>query len=380
MACQSGSVEALLMAVYIVTGKLGNGKTLVTVGRIKEALERGCRVATNLDLNLVSMLGRNAKTGELIRIPDKPMVEDLEAIGQGYKGPYDESKFGLLVLDECGTWFNSRNWQDKTRKPVNDWFLHARKLRWHVYLIIQDVSLLDSQARDALAEFIVYCRRLDNIRLPFIGAPLQFLTGGRVSLPRIHRAKVVYGSDDLIHDVWTYRGNHLFSCYKTDQLFLADYPHAPHCLLSPWHTRGRHSVPMTGENIMRITKIYWRRFKSPVALATGLLLGAFAAFMKFASLPQSVAASSPAAVVPQNIQPDQPPPIITALGKLRITGVYSINGELRYQFNRTDDSEENHGAYLTDVDLSRAGVTLMPRSECRVDAFYSDAKITISCL
>ena len=43
------------MAVYVVTGKLGNGKTLITVGRIRDALAQGCRVATNLDLDLVAM-------------------------------------------------------------------------------------------------------------------------------------------------------------------------------------------------------------------------------------------------------------------------------------------------------------------------------------
>ncbi|EIZ7053106.1 hypothetical protein MPC41_004474, partial [Salmonella enterica] len=51
------------MAVYVVTGKLGSGKTLVSVSRIQERLAKGCPVATNLDLKLhnMPMVGRYAK-------------------------------------------------------------------------------------------------------------------------------------------------------------------------------------------------------------------------------------------------------------------------------------------------------------------------------
>ena len=45
------------MAVYVVTGKLGAGKTLVAVGKIKDKLNQGCKVATNLDLNLDKLIG-----------------------------------------------------------------------------------------------------------------------------------------------------------------------------------------------------------------------------------------------------------------------------------------------------------------------------------
>lgn len=263
------------MSVYIVTGKLGNGKTLVTVGRIRDAIRAGCRIATNLDIDLVSMFGKQGRNINLMRIPDKPNIDDLNAIGKGYDGiEYDENKFGILVLDECGTWFNSRNWQDKSRKDVNDWFLHARKLGWHVYIIIQDISMLDSQARDAIGELLVTCKRMDKIRVPFIGPMIKTLTGINVTMPRIHRAKVTY-ADGLVSDVWVYRGNDLFRCYDTRQSFIQNYPHGTHSLLTPWHTHGRFAIEMNWRNMMRITKIYWKRFASPVALGTGLLLGAF---------------------------------------------------------------------------------------------------------
>ena len=40
------------MAVYAVTGKLGSGKSLVSVSRISDALIKNLKVATNLDINL----------------------------------------------------------------------------------------------------------------------------------------------------------------------------------------------------------------------------------------------------------------------------------------------------------------------------------------
>ena len=326
------------MSVYIVTGKLGNGKTLVTVGRIRDAIRAGCKVATNLDINLLSMFHKNARHINLMRIPDKPTIEDLNAIGKGYDGAdYDESKFGLLVLDECGTWFNSRNWQDKTRKDVNDWFLHARKLGWHVYIIIQDISMLDSQARDAIGELLVVCRRLDKLRVPLIGGLFKTLTGINLTLPRIHRAKVTY-ADGLISDVWVYRGDDLFSCYDTRQSFIQNYPHHTHCVLPPWHTHGRYSVPMTWSRLMRITKIVWKRFASPVALATGLLLGAFVTLVT--RQPQLVPSASAQG---QSISQEQvatrlPHQVQNPFQGYQVFLVGDISGELLFQVNLPDGS------------------------------------------
>jgi len=70
------------MAVHVVTGKLGSGKTLVSVSRIQDYLARGRIVATNLNLKLHHMprVGRFARKTHVIRIPDKPTLEDFQAI------------------------------------------------------------------------------------------------------------------------------------------------------------------------------------------------------------------------------------------------------------------------------------------------------------
>lgn len=229
------------MAVYFVTGNLGAGKTLAAVGRIRDYVNQGRRVATNLDIYCDQFRRKKNRNVDITRIPDKPSVSDLDAIGQGYAGTdVDENRYGLLVLDECGTWFNSRNWNDKGRKAVNDWFLHARKLRWDVLFIVQDLSIIDSQARETIAEHTVFCKRLDRVAVPFTA--FTKLLGFRLRLPKIHRAIVKYGTTktSLTVDTWTYMGHDLYKLYDTEQAFGASHYWGPASMLTPWHLVGRY--------------------------------------------------------------------------------------------------------------------------------------------
>lgn len=263
------------MTVYFVTGKLGAGKSLMSVSRIREALERSAPVATNLDINLAMMLGRNKRNTRLLRIPDKPTIQDLRAIGIGNK-TYDEKKNGLIVLDECGTWFNSRTWNDKSRQEVINWMLHARKLGWDVIFIVQDISIVDKQARLALGEHVVFCRRLDRMKIPIIGTWVSFLTLGQISLklPKFHIGIVKYGdnANSLTVDKWPLYGTDLYAAYDTKQAFSDHYPHRVYSVLPPYYTHGRYSVPMTLRNIMRITKIYARKYSRVFAFMAGIAL------------------------------------------------------------------------------------------------------------
>jgi len=134
------------MPVYLVSGKLGAGKTLACVGRIQDAVRDGKRVATNLDLKLERLFSLHAgkpvrspqgiapaQAVQVLRVPDKPTAHDLDVIGMGNES-MDESKNGVLVLDELGSWLNSREWADKSRQGVIDWLIHSRKKGWDVYL------------------------------------------------------------------------------------------------------------------------------------------------------------------------------------------------------------------------------------------------------
>ena len=70
------------MAAYVVTGELGTGKTLQAVAKIRDALQRGVPVATNIDLRVERLVGPH-KSFKLTRLPDWPTAEDLERLGDG---------------------------------------------------------------------------------------------------------------------------------------------------------------------------------------------------------------------------------------------------------------------------------------------------------
>jgi len=235
------------MSIYIFTGKLGNGKSILAVSRIQAALKQGRRVATNLDLRLENMLPADNRDALVIRLPDKPTADDLDMLGKGCDS-VDESRYGLLVLDELGSWLNARDWADKGRQQVINWLIHSRKMRWDVIFIVQHSNMLDKQVREALMEYLCTCKRLDRVRVPFFGLLGQILTlgawNGRVG--RLHMGVVTYaaGSLDqrnaLVTDRWFYRGTALFNAYDTEQVFSSTYPHGPYSYLPPWHTTGRY--------------------------------------------------------------------------------------------------------------------------------------------
>lgn len=230
------------MAVYIITGNLGAGKSLCSVGRIEDYLLDNRRVATNLDLNIEHLTAKNSKSS-YTRLPDKPRISDLELLGKGYEGKkIDEKRNGLLVLDEMLDFFDSRSWRDPERAPLLSWFRHSRKHRWDILFLAQDVESLDGQLVRQLCEHLVICRRLDRVKL------LGF------TLPRLHVAQVYYAKNKSgpAVDRWMYKGTRLFNAYDTEQCFtdqkelfkgnLLDM-RAPYSALSHWHLVGRYDEP-----------------------------------------------------------------------------------------------------------------------------------------
>lgn len=254
------------MSSYFITGKLGSGKTLVAVGRIFDYLAQGRPVATNLDLHLEKYLKPSSKK-TYIRLPDKPSVSDMDLLGYGNVTP-DEELNGLLVLDELGSWFNSRSWQDKTRAALLDWFIHARKYGWDLLLIVQDISMVDAQLRGMLGEHLVVCKRLDRINIPLVGWLMKSL-GMKGKLPKIHSARVHYGETiaDLVVDRWMYRGTDFYPAYDTKQIFSPSYQHGIFSKLSPWHTIGRYQQVLSWRQ--RLAKLLYEATKPPERAVIG---------------------------------------------------------------------------------------------------------------
>jgi len=223
------------MAVYLVTGKLGTGKSKWCARRAQQAIKAGRRVASNMDFYL-DKLNPSTRKARYMRIPDKPTVTDLEAIGHGNPESYDEDRNGLLILDELGSWLNSRQSLDGARKAVVDWMIHARKFGWDVLLIVQSAMMIDKQIREGIGEYLVSCYRLDKLKLPVVGWMLDMLYPGAGRLPRLHVAatKLQLGPGTFhVVDRDFYKGDDLHAGYDTRQAFVADSEASTFTALSP---------------------------------------------------------------------------------------------------------------------------------------------------
>ena len=231
------------MTDYAVTGKKRSGKGLFCVGLIRDALLSGKRVVTNMDIWPDQMLPPLSRA-TIIRLPDCPTVEDMETLGRGYEGDYDDERNGLIILDEASKYFNARQWGDKTRQPLLDWLIHSGKLGWDVYYQMQGLEQIDKQVRSTQVEYHVSVKRTDRWPIPFI-TPAAKLFGLTIRFPKMHVGTYRHGCDSqaLIVDRKFYRARDLWHAYDTRQVFVdRGHPDAVglHSVLSPWHTRGRY--------------------------------------------------------------------------------------------------------------------------------------------
>ena len=230
------------MTDYAYVGKKGTGKSKHAVITMRERyFKRGRAVASNLDIDLKAMFGVQSKK-TYVRVPDKPSELDLLAVGHGNPDSYDEEKNGALVLDELGTWMNSRSFADKSRAGTMDYLAHARKHGWDCYYIMQDINQVDKQLREAFIEQTVRHIRFDKVRIPFVGGLLSLLFGERAGyMPKFHVATSRLGTNpqDVVCDRAMFTGKDVEKCYDTRQIFEANYQHGAHSVLSPWHVEGR---------------------------------------------------------------------------------------------------------------------------------------------
>lgn len=230
------------MSVEFVTGKLGSGKSLYIIRQIQERLRKGLRVATNIDLYPEYIVGRKNRNCP-IRLPDRPRLADLEMLGRGCED-YNEKQFGLLVLDECSHFLNARTWNDKERAQLINWFTMARKKRWDVRFLVQDINMIDKQVRDALCQYLVVCRDMSSVKIL------------KISLPKSHLVLKFFGdnTNSVVVDRHFFRAAELYKGYDTSQEFSEDlfFPEegepidmrAAYSQLSAWHVYGRYYQPV----------------------------------------------------------------------------------------------------------------------------------------
>jgi hypothetical protein len=209
------------MPGWIIQGVRSEGKSLCAVGKIKEYMLRGRPVATNLTLFLDKFL---PEENDVIsyRLPDHPRLEDFLLLPPAFDPKYkSEDMNGLLVLDELGTWLNSRNWNDKKRLEMLNWLFLSRKDHWDLILLAQDHEMIDAQVRTTLCDYLVQASRLDRQKIPYL-APILGALGLNQFMPRVHRYHVFYGLSTAQPpvDTWSYTGKDFYDGYDTNQKFL----------------------------------------------------------------------------------------------------------------------------------------------------------------
>ncbi len=338
------------MTVYVVTGKLGAGKTLVAVGRIRDYLFQERKIATNLDLNLNYLIGVKSKNANVLRLPDVPSLDNLESIGLGYDGEYQgEEKNGLLVLDECGSFLNARDFNDKNRKGLLDWVIHARKRRWDVVFIIQHLEALDKQFRLMFAEHTVFCMRFDRIPIPIFGFLIRIITGYRLMMPKMHRGLVKYGSGQqaITVDTWWYRGTTLYDAYNTEQSFNPYSEQSIYSIIPPYYTHGRYTNDW--QELKKTAKRYFKKIKitETQSFFFGVILGAIG--LAYAGEPvqsESVPANNAAITTNGSTRTQAKPE------DYFLTGFLDIGGQVTYSIEDTNGNNyypQNDGYRLKSV-------------------------------
>lgn len=243
------------MTDYAVTGKKRSGKGLFCAGLIRDALRDGKRVATNMDIFPEYLLPPSNR-GILIRLPDCPNAEDMEALGRGYDGDeISDDGNGIIVLDESSKFFNARSWGDKGRQPLLDWLIHSGKLRWDVYYQMQGLEQVDKQLRNTQIEYHVAVKRTDRWPIPGV-TPLAKLVGLDIRFPKMHLGIFKHGveRESMVVDRKWYKAADIYKGYDTEQVFLdRDNPRACgiHSVLSAWHVKGRY-LPKSPPYLLRL--------------------------------------------------------------------------------------------------------------------------------
>jgi len=181
--------------IQVVQGSLGSGKSLVAVIEAVHQLRSGGVVATNFTFSpgwawdlagqdwrvklglrnrmeyAQSVHARCFKIGhpESMKQLSGDRGSGLAALCVGKLKDSREGK-GLLILDDCHHFFNSRTFT--ANKEYVTFFANARKYGWRTLLITHSIENIDKQIR-SYVEIESRFRNLQKFRLPVLGLPLS---------------------------------------------------------------------------------------------------------------------------------------------------------------------------------------------------------------
>lgn len=212
-----------MSGVYFVLGKLGAGKGIYAAKQVQKYVNNDRRIVLNYDFD-TAVTNKN-KAYPVTRIPDLVKVEHLDLLGSGFN---EDMQPGLLVLDECASWLNSRDFRAKGRLQLLDWFRHARKHGWTVLILVQDIDSLDKQLVNSLAEHTVELSRTDKLRIPVLSEIFDLIRlvkkkkSDKSLLPHYCKAATYLGKSKLsrtLINTEMYKPQDFFGSYDTNHIF-----------------------------------------------------------------------------------------------------------------------------------------------------------------
>lgn len=164
------------------TGTPGSGKSLHAAKDIYDSLKRVKYRKVICNIQIKEELFTKEEKERLFYIPNSEMtVKRLWEEGESWKNCHEELSLSkrescvLLVIDECQTLFNARNWQKNSEKGWPEFFSLHRHAGFKIILVTQMLTALDKQVR-GLVEFETMHYKARNMGLP--GAILHCLAFG----------------------------------------------------------------------------------------------------------------------------------------------------------------------------------------------------------
>lgn len=176
------------MAVNLVTGGLGTGKSFFAVRKGCEALDKGRLLVTNFALeadwaeqivygrafgrSVRRTAKREARVSELQsryhRVRD---IDELMRVQVRREKPFVKwhkraerwvvrEGSCVVILDEVHRWMNAREWAQSERKEILDWVSLSRKEGMELYMLSQAADNVDAQVRRLCEDHI----KLNNLR------------------------------------------------------------------------------------------------------------------------------------------------------------------------------------------------------------------------
>lgn len=148
--------------IYLYSGTPGSGKSLHVAKDILSKLNiKKQSVIANFDINF-NILSKNH--GSFICVDNNNLnVKFLYDYAMQHHQLGRENQT-LLVIDECQTIFNPREFSRSDRLEWNNFFSQHRKLGYNVILITQNDRLIDRQIR-CLIEYEIKHRKVNNFKL-----------------------------------------------------------------------------------------------------------------------------------------------------------------------------------------------------------------------